>query len=757
MVFSNQFALSLEVTRLVPLKYLADKASQAIINYARVLDHSGSDIVVENDLVEAFGRSQISSTLSSTFKNVVKSSTSSTSLWDDITLQGGPGPTVDRALQQPPFFSMVIQLSLLTWFYESKYLATEISEALKMRLEGAHVPTMTATPSREGILKVLQSCEKQTSAFNWNMLLAAVANSLAYPANNQNCGLPSIILQGAIDMFPMVQTLPQDRLVYIRIPNGPGHQSSSVCPLVVWTHHVLGLTVMVKLDRQDYPSVHFGDASFDQVIIEEVALNEESSISLLDASGEELLSIKPDPEEDFTLISSVRRLSVREWGTAFLLDYLIQFEYPDSQQVAVLRELQVVSCAFAQLIAKHLMRDDAGRLFADDFSSPEFASETSSIPHYTDPHNVITVSNILFRDAAIAQGDLNSYISAYTSKALDGQLPLPTALGAAARSCKFDEAKTLDHWDILCRQLRYLAIYIITFAHILNTKDCESLIFCGDAAEELHNHHLAQQLEDWDGKNSLYVRDDTWLQAITVLLAGNSQDIWSFPWDRVCLVSNRGWSAWLPTFAISDPEYIHVGGLFIGRGSPCRKGVWKLGVRDMPQALNLDTEPELAAGPGERVTLRCSENVTFDTPYCGEGGDVFFVYCRLKRYHASGCQKLSKIGYRDLHKSLWWAQVTNACQHRRAQDQDEFELPIGCGTLTGFGHHVMDTEERILICLTAKSIGARWLALLLLPFMNVPGDPDDQPRRIWIRSSRCCFRCAIDQAALKIGRSFLVL
>ena len=183
MAFSNQFALSLELTRLLPISWATNKAAEAFMNRARDLHHSGSDIVIEEDLVNVFGRNRISPTLSSSFKNIVAKSNSNVSLWEGITLQGGPGPTTLRALRETPYFAMLVQLSLLVWIFDIRYLATAIADALHERSEGAPLSSkLQSSPSRTGILGVLHVCEKQTSAFNWNMLLHAVSKSLGYEA-----------------------------------------------------------------------------------------------------------------------------------------------------------------------------------------------------------------------------------------------------------------------------------------------------------------------------------------------------------------------------------------------------------------------------------------------------------------------------------------------------------------------------------------------------------------------------------------------
>lgn len=80
MAFASQFALTLELTRLIPIKWATNKAAEFLINRARDLHHSGSDIVVEEDLVNVLGRNRISVPLSSSFKTVVAKSSSNFTL-----------------------------------------------------------------------------------------------------------------------------------------------------------------------------------------------------------------------------------------------------------------------------------------------------------------------------------------------------------------------------------------------------------------------------------------------------------------------------------------------------------------------------------------------------------------------------------------------------------------------------------------------------------------------------------------------------
>lgn len=89
---TNQFSLSLELTRLVPLGIAA---GNTVMSLARSLQKSGSDIVVEEDLATIFGRCRISHQLGNSFRTVVAKTDSNVLCQRlGLTLEAGPGPTV---------------------------------------------------------------------------------------------------------------------------------------------------------------------------------------------------------------------------------------------------------------------------------------------------------------------------------------------------------------------------------------------------------------------------------------------------------------------------------------------------------------------------------------------------------------------------------------------------------------------------------------------------------------------------------------
>ena len=185
-------------------------------------------------------------------------------------------------------------------------------------------------------------------------MLDAVSTTLGYEANKAPLDFPPFVLQGLLDMFPMVQTLPSDRLIHIQIPVGEG-MDSGTSTLVVWAHHVLGLTVVVRprsSDGQLNRSIRFGTPELEQVFIDEVTADDETFITLLDAQREHLLTIRPEPYAEYGLIGSVRRIPARGWGNSLFADELRNVTIFRKPSQAVIEDLQTVTTAFAFVVQK---------------------------------------------------------------------------------------------------------------------------------------------------------------------------------------------------------------------------------------------------------------------------------------------------------------------------------------------------------------------------------------------------------------------
>lgn len=304
MPLDSHFELSLELTNLIPFK-VSD-----VVNFARALQKSGSDLVAEEDLVLIFGRNKLEEQFESSFKTVIRESTKQTILSKalDIIIEGGAGPSTQQALKQRERFSTIVQLSMLTWIHERQSLATALISAMRRRIQGALAGAEVASiPGESALVGFLKSCEEQTSAFPWQWWFDAVLLKLGHQdVGIRECKLSLSVLQGSLDMLTAVQSFPEDRIVFIQSHTG-------VVTMVVWAHCLLGLEVSV---RTPSGTVAFGEPNAKVIIDITNDLSNEPSISLLDASHEIILDIRS--EDDFEDIDSEFKYPAKGYGTRLL-------------------------------------------------------------------------------------------------------------------------------------------------------------------------------------------------------------------------------------------------------------------------------------------------------------------------------------------------------------------------------------------------------------------------------------------------------
>lgn len=102
---------------------------------------------------------------------------------------------------------------------------------------------------------------------------------------------PQAVHISALNMLPMVTSLPSDRSINI-----PG--SLGMCTMIVWAHHVLGLNLLVKINEVPVNDVKFGGLTegHEQVIIDTHCKQFSTlCMTLLDACEEELFRLRADP------------------------------------------------------------------------------------------------------------------------------------------------------------------------------------------------------------------------------------------------------------------------------------------------------------------------------------------------------------------------------------------------------------------------------------------------------------------------------
>ena len=720
MPFATQFALSLEATSLVPLALTAaNKATEAIMSLARDLQNSGSDIVVEEDLASVFGRLRIVPQLESSFKTMILQHRETTPLVENIFLQSGPGPTVTRALKHPPYFSMVVQLSLLSWVHEKNSLAGAIKQVLDKRLEGAPADMdVRAVPSQNGLLGVLCACEEQTASYDWNGLLSAVASLLGVSRMGFFDPLPLVVLGGLLDMFAIIQSLPEDRLIYVR-------GSQGTCILCVWAHHVLGLTVLVKM--KDEKEIRLGPGN-DQVIVD-CRDREDPSISLLDGSGDDILiSVKSD-EEDFK-IDAAPKLSVQGCGRSLLLE--------DSPNEDVAEEMMLLTVAIALVANEHLQIKHRCKII-----------ERCAVKE----RKILEVARLLFDKPALTIESVNRYIEEYREKKPVEHEPTPLLKkwGSLAGTNDLHIRRRAElSWPNLHYTSHQIVALILSFSHVRDLSTCANLPF-----RVTSSHMLPRILQTWDGKSDLDIPHDTWFSVIATLMFGHER----LPTDA-CLISDRGWSVFVSTFSDADPSFIDPRYVSVVRGVPSRHGIRKTGITDGPNAIAGPYHWTAVEKAGDTAILRCSTKVEQSRIQCGEQRDVFILSIPLKSHNpeldchqpvsgrTSATHYMVRTGYRRYFQALWLAQRSRRCEHS-PQEPQEIRLPPDSATVTGIVATKAFHDLRILILLTAGNRFARWGALV--------GYADNGRRQMLLRGYDCCFACVVSQAASQPGKWVIIL
>lgn len=330
MPLATQLSLSLELAKVFPLCETLTNGVEQLANLVRALKRNGSDFLVEEDLADIFGRGNIESSLEKDFRAVVKT-ISFRSLYpvSPISLDASPGATLGRAFKEPFYMSCVIQLSFLAWMHEETTLAATLVESMLTRYE-FNVKGASPDPDYDGILKTLQACSSQTSQYRWDDLVSQVESKFpkSSPLFRLNSNpiryLSPNLLLGAMDYLYMAQSLPEDRLIIVESQMG-------LIPMVVWAHHILSLTVLVK--NSPTGNVAFGRMRKTEVISNWSSkslspqgnltkLNHTHQVSpptlcLLDAGMNVLLQTKPD-ENKGARIEGQECHRLRGYGTTFL-------------------------------------------------------------------------------------------------------------------------------------------------------------------------------------------------------------------------------------------------------------------------------------------------------------------------------------------------------------------------------------------------------------------------------------------------------
>jgi hypothetical protein len=750
----SSFQLGLELTNIFPIREVVRNISNPlyakILSFARDLRKSGSDLLVEEDLAAIFGRALINRDLEESFrKDVIQNSTivpfhNGCSL----VLDPGPGPTISRALQPGDryYLSTVIQLSFLCWTHSRTSIAAGLVECMQRRVE-MNVEGASTDPTFEGISGTLEACSSQTSTFAWSNLIQQVEGQIKqsyseFKHQKDYISLsPSTLLAG-MDYLCMVQRWKESRRVEISNQKG-------FLTMIVWAHCILGLSVVVKgLPGGDVLFASPDDTSRQVTIMWNFEGND-PEVCLLDSKNKVVLRTTSDDIE-LRELDACERLPLLGFGSVLLHREFNASIITVPENSPLLEESVQQVMSMAILIARKLVR----------YKGPDHTICAFDVQ----PWQIFDAGSIIFNGLPIGRNAINSYLE-YVRKNFPEMpsiwsLPMPPALSSYLKQLNPNG----DHILPINLRLIRLAVLVVVMASVSNIADCAKLPLLSDTSFlECVGFTGAVQRNKGAvtcSSSDLFYMFCQMLVGLHFITEESSNDNGSF------MVSDFGWTVYLPSFGDHDPASTISERLFVRKGVPTnpKSGERKNRVCD---AISLGSKDSFMpcrqiTDRGTTYTPRCLSRVIQRTEYYGSRKDSFHLDIAFKVHEQ--VQLEGDIRKFDLHSSysrfhagLWNTVFTPPCSHEIVAGRSGNSVTkLGPGVVAGTGldwddetESSAEVPERICVLLVRGDRRSRWLA--------VENAANSDVRSTILRTTECCDDCAVEVAAKRRGKWLVIL
>ena len=778
MPFSTGIQLSFELAKAFPIRQVVESAGSKVLKYARDLRVSGSDIVVEADLAEVFGRGKIVPQLEQDFRDVVVVQRI-TYLRDgcEISLDSGAGPTLLYALRNNQHFSTIIQLSFLGWTHDRSSLATAIDQAMAKRLD-MNVAGASASPGYEGILNTIAACSSQANAFAWSYYIKLVDAKLqesipGYQYSRDLMKLSPAALTGAMDYLYIVQQLRESRK--IMISNAMGSIT-----FIVWAHYILGLNVLVTPETSS--TVAFGDEQNPHVLIVWSKLIPYSAsitpvsypdeylrqpcMQLLNEDMSVILDSQPDSDR-WREIAVDTRYPLLGYGSTYLhrmfnsdiitndLDPI----YPESVKLII---------AIALWVSQRVDRD------MDIIVSP---SETIKIPS---PQKNISVevwrmfasAKLLF--ANISGPAETSMIDKYVKDLAQGPLDkdsLPNTCTTFLKRVPIKRGRASPTSRYIFH-LRCLASMVLVFSLVPEIQDCSAIPLREMEFSEIgFQHYFLKACKEPNER--LLLRYDTIFQELKRYLSTTELPPASF------LCCDFGWSVYFDSFGDRDPaevrpELIHIRlGVPTSRKTMERKmflsdGSWGTGISPLGRIMRDKTQLIRGRDYIPRSSATASYSEFWSTRSQSFEQTVFYRVTPHQEWRDIGHEPYQTFTQcRSMQSKLWETFTTVPCDHPPDDPKVPIKLGMDAAAVLGWmtdQGEIEEVTERFLICLTKGDPRIRWLATnssIFLgrrsPGLELQTDPRARVREVMLRTDNCCASCALEQVAEIPGNHYWIV
>lgn len=381
-----------------------------------------------------------------------------------------------------------------------------------------------------------------------------------------------VMIRSLTLLFPYVQSLPEDREIVVQTDRG-------VCFLVVWAHHLLGFTVLVK-ERLTSPggfaeTVFKGELTSTLIIDPNARTSFDSSVTLLERStNESLISIAPQADEDEGIDCVVKR-PVAGYGMWLLNISWTQFVgfHGDKARHAFLTEIMLMSLALALRLSRHFYMADRANSRATTVMQ-HYGPTTGHIgedelDHWSgNGHNiadipkqkVLEAAQLLFDAKKLSNKDLAPYVLDQMGVP-SSEIKMDHRVAAACEQYGYDS----HAWPKIFRSIIIdLAVVTLVLAQTTNLENAAGCFFRG-GVDEIRSHHVSMQARCWDGRELICIVEDVWFSLAVELLTGRLAERIPHSAKDLTLVSDGGWTLYLPTFGNLDPASIGRPTLIVSR------------------------------------------------------------------------------------------------------------------------------------------------------------------------------------------------
>ncbi|MCJ1388187.1 hypothetical protein MMC18_001032 [Xylographa bjoerkii] len=580
MAFSSQFALSYGLDKLLPVVPFVNFASEGLLELVRVHKRSGSDLPTEYELAHMLGRNKINAQFGNSFKTAIRQSTVVRRVYDiaELVLEAGAGPTVEHSISRIPFSSMVIQVSLLLWSHQIDSLVKGVGKLIQ---RGTQVKQMSL-PSSEALLGTFRSIRQQTSGYPWELVFAAVEETLKAQLNLTSSQLsrsiPLPVLQVLAGGTSILQSRPGFVFLAIRTLEG-------LSTIVVWVHNILGLTVEIKADRG---STSFGHGPAAVVIdckrdngtfLAEAAILNETQDVKFQVVSKPMLDPPLRPAMAHTL---------KGYGSKYVQEFL-GFWSSDVEDELVSQKIVSYYMSICLAIAENYK------------TSKQRPLHRRTDEHIPSRQRIFEVGKMLFPGFEISSSSLHDQ--------------------DARKGHSNDEIRGIPHdgfWgsnDVKFRTMRALQGTIFALSAVDNLKDCEMVPLNINSSSKYDDYRCLTMSNSFMTLASL-LSDET-LETGDLTKAG--------------VISGRGWSLCMSSIVSSDPESLRPG-LTILQGVPSREGERRECIRDSQDYSYSDSlvEPHsgctIVAGPGSTSHISCYVKGSETAYHIGMDDRSFWVH-----------------------------------------------------------------------------------------------------------------------------------